>query len=179
MRITQTTVERLAREVERIAGRAPVGSINRPGDGQTHYVMSESMTSTYCGARQATAYLLGMLAGLDPDGPVHHVDSRPQWVADIDREYQFGNIPAKQLAAHTAGKQYGEKLRGQQDHRTAGDNEDRVSAGAVAADAARRISQHRYVAGIGPVGTSGAGLAVFTVKLKNSQAFRFTIEAAD
>jgi hypothetical protein len=179
MRITQTTVERLAREVEGLTGFAPVQGINHPGDGRTHYVMAESMTSTYYGARQATAYLLGMLHGLDPAGKVRHIETRPQWVADIDNEYEFGNIPAKQLAARQAGTAYGEKLRGQQDHRAAGDNENRISAAAVAADAARRISQHKYVAGIGPVGTSGVGLAVFTVKLKNSQAFRFTIEAAD
>lgn len=111
MRITQATVERLAAEIKQQAGRAPVESVSHPGDGRTHYVMAESATSTYYGARQAAAYLLGVLAGLDPAGVWHHVNHRPEWVTAIDAAYQFDAIPAAQLAAHSAGIRYGEHLR--------------------------------------------------------------------
>jgi hypothetical protein len=111
MRITQKTVGHLAAEVERLSGRAPVTVISRPGDGRTRYVMSESLTSVYCGARQACAYLLGILAGLDPDGPVHHVDARQQWVADVDAAYAYGRIPVAERTARANGRRYGEYLR--------------------------------------------------------------------
>jgi hypothetical protein len=111
MRITQTTVELLNREIGRLAGIAPVETISRPGDGRTHYVMTESMTSTYYGARQATAYLLGVLAGLDPDGPARHADSRPAWIDTIETAFVLGCIPARQVAANQAGRAYGETLR--------------------------------------------------------------------
>jgi hypothetical protein len=179
MRITQSTVERLAAEITRVSGYAPVESISHPGDGRTHYVMAESRTSTYYGARQAAAYLLGMLAGFDPAGKVRHIETRPQWVADIDDEYEFGNIPAKQLAARWAGTHYGETLRERNTGEDGAKADGRVSAATVAADAANRIGQHRYVTGTSAVGTDSAGRAVFTVTLRNSQRIRFTAEAAD
>jgi hypothetical protein len=115
MRITQSTVEKLNDEIERLTGTAPVESISRPGDGRTHYVMTESFTSTYYGARTATAYLLGILDGLDPEGSVHHVDARPQWIADIDNAYRFDGVPGRQRAARTAGVRRGTMLRAKLD----------------------------------------------------------------
>jgi hypothetical protein len=89
MRITKTIVRKLAAEAERITGRPMIESINSPGDGRTHYVMAESHVSTYYGARAAAAYLLGVLAGADPDGPVNWTARRPGWVATVDHEFKF------------------------------------------------------------------------------------------
>jgi hypothetical protein len=111
MRITQGHAEKLAAEIQRRTGTRPIQDICKPGDGRTHYVMSESMTSTYYGARVAVAYLLGMLSGLDPEGPVHWVDVRPDWIRVIDSEYQYGQIGRAALAAHTAGTEYGKTHR--------------------------------------------------------------------
>lgn len=111
MRITQTIVERLAAEAERRTGRKVLEGISRPGDGRTRYVMSESMISTYSGARNATAYLLGILAGSDPDGSVHWVENRPGWITEIDSEFRFGQTGRTALAAHQAGTAYGKTLR--------------------------------------------------------------------
>src|ERR1041385_8793037 len=111
MRITRSTVDRLAAEAERVTGRPMIEGINPPGDGRTHYVMAESMTSTYYGASAAAAYMLGVLAGADPDGPVNWVEHRPGWVAEIDSEFRFGEIPAATLRAYQAGTEYGRSHR--------------------------------------------------------------------
>jgi hypothetical protein len=107
MRITKDTVRGLAAEAERITGRTVLEAINSPGDGRVHYVMTESMTSTYYGARAAAAYLLGVLAGANPDGPVNWIEHRPGWVATVDHEFRFDAIPAAIVRAYQAGHAYG------------------------------------------------------------------------
>jgi hypothetical protein len=111
VRITRSTIDQLAAEAERVTGKPMIESINRPGDGRTHYVMAESMTSTYYGARQAAAYLLGVLAGANPDGPVNWIEHRPGWVADIDHEFRYNEIPGATMRAYQAGRAYGQQAR--------------------------------------------------------------------
>ena len=111
MRITKTHVQRLAAEIEERTGTNPVGTISSPGDGRTHYMMQESMTSTYYGARAAAAYLLGILTGIDPDGPVHWTETMPEWVRDIDTEFTFGEIGKASVEAYAAGRAYGRTHR--------------------------------------------------------------------
>lgn len=112
MRITQAIVQRLADEAKARSGRIILESINNNGNSRgTAYYMAESSISVYYGARQAAAYLLGVLSGLDPDGPVHWVDTRPEWIASIDGEFEYGRIGAAALAAHTAGTEYGRTHR--------------------------------------------------------------------
>jgi hypothetical protein len=108
VKITKSTVERLAAEVERRTGNRPVESIGQPGDGRTHYIMSESATGvTYYGARAAAAYLLGILRGAGPDGSVHHVDTA--WVQQIDDALTFAPVPSRQ--AFFTGTERGYALR--------------------------------------------------------------------
>lgn len=111
MRITQATVERLADEAGRVTGKDVLESISKPGDGTTHYVMAESMTSTYKGARTAAAYLLGVLTGAHPEGQIHYVEHRPEWIAEVDDAFKFGSMPAPAVAAFHAGYQYGRTHR--------------------------------------------------------------------
>jgi hypothetical protein len=99
MRITQSTVEALAAEAEK-AGVRTVESINHPGDGRTHYVMAESMTSTYYGARQAAAYILGVL---------HRVQlpvDRSELSVRITREIKAGQVGGRQGKAYDDGYWY-------------------------------------------------------------------------
>jgi hypothetical protein len=114
MRITRETVRKLSDEAERVTGRTMLESINTPGDGTVHYVMAESMISTYRGTRAAAAYLLGVLAGADPDGQVHYVDTRAAWLTEIDDEFKFGAHTAVHVRAHTAGYAYGRRFRDQE-----------------------------------------------------------------
>lgn len=111
MRITKTLVEELGREAAERSGRIVLEGINSPGDGATRYCMSESSVSVYKTARVAAAYLLGVLAGLDPDGLVHWTANRPPWIEAIDDEYKFGQIGPKALAAYRAGTEYGRTHR--------------------------------------------------------------------
>lgn len=111
MRITQATVERLAAEATARSGRIILEGINSPGDGSTRYCMSESSISVYKTARVAAAYLLGVLSGLHPAGHVKWIEDRPEWVAKIDAEFEYGQIGAAALAAHTAGTEYGRTHR--------------------------------------------------------------------
>ena len=110
MRITRGTVDQLAAEAERITGRTMIESIIHTGSG-TKYVMAESMISTYKGARAAAAYLLGVLSGADPAGPVNWVEHRPGWVAQIDAEFRLDEIGKDSLRAYKAGREYGRQLR--------------------------------------------------------------------
>lgn len=99
MRITQSTVEALAAEASE-AGVNTIESINHPGDGRTHYVMAESMTSTYYGARQAAAYICGVL---DARGVVS------SQILQVRREVggPLGKqAPADVATAYMAGKAY-------------------------------------------------------------------------
>ena len=111
MRITKEHVRKLASEAERITGREILNQVYSPGDGCTRYVMTESMISTYKGARAATAYLLGVLSGSAPGGPASWVETRPGWIADIDAAYRFGQIPAACIQAFASGTAYGRNLR--------------------------------------------------------------------
>lgn len=111
MRITQLTVERLAEEIRTRTGRDTVQTISRPGDGRTHYLMAESMTSTYYGARTAAAYLLGILTGLDPAGQIHWIETRPEWITEIDDAFRFGSMNPACVRAFHAGYRYGRTHR--------------------------------------------------------------------
>lgn len=111
MRITKETVRRLAEEAERATGKPMIESINTPGDGRVHYVMAESMTSTYYGARTAAAYLLGVLTGAHPEGQIHWVENRPEWITEIDDAFRFGSMAGPAVQAFHAGYAYGRSLR--------------------------------------------------------------------
>jgi hypothetical protein len=110
MRITMAVVRELAAEAEKVTGKEILNGINSPGDGQTRYVMTESMISVYKGSRAAAAYLLGILRGSDPEGPVHWIETRPARIAEIDAAYRFDQISGPCLKAFDDGARRGREL---------------------------------------------------------------------
>jgi hypothetical protein len=110
MRITQSVVRELAGEAAKVTGRPVLEGIISPGDGRTHYIMTESAVSTYYGARAATAYLLGILCGSDPAGPAHWIAARPGRITEIDTAYRFGSISGPCLRAFDDGCRRGREL---------------------------------------------------------------------
>lgn len=114
VRITQAVVQRLADDIEQRAGLVTLQGINRNGNSRgTAYCMAESSIAVYYGARQAAAYLLGVLAGSDPDGCVHWITHQPEWIAEVDHAFLFGQVSPACARAYNDGNEYGRTHRQQ------------------------------------------------------------------